>query len=106
MLFLFRKSGPSVARMVKFLGVTKAQATELKSLMNEGYVYRTLDHADTILAGHDLARLPTSDGSAAVYYVNMGDTYAATLMFDFKKQRFLVGSWGALVEAQPRRFAD
>lgn len=101
---LTRKSGPSVARMVKELGVTKAQATELKQLMNEGYVYLTLNRADVMLNGHGREYLLAAY-SSGVEYVNKGDTYAATLMFDFAKNKFLVGSWGDLVETQPRRFA-
>jgi hypothetical protein len=100
------KRGPSVARMVKFLGLSKAQATELKRMMNEGYVFATLNLADKYLDGCGREYLYSSDGSNGVDYVNMGDTYNTTLMFDFAKDKFIVGSWGDLVEAQPRRFAD
>jgi hypothetical protein len=27
-------------------------------------------------------------------YVNMGDTYVPTLIYDVKKQKFIVASWG------------
>jgi len=39
-------------------------------------------------------------------YVNMGDTYDTTLIYDYKTNRFVVSSWGDIVERQPRRFAD
>jgi hypothetical protein len=97
------KKGPSVARMVKFLGVTKAQATELKNLMNAGLVTRTLARADIMLDGYGRDELPSPSGR--VIYVDMGDTYNMTLMFDWSKDKFIVGSWGDLVEAQPRRFS-
>ena len=100
---LTRKSGPSVARMVKFLGIQKDQAEELKRLMNAGFVTRTLVRADIMLDGYGREELPSPSGR--VIYVNMGDTYTTTLMFDWSKDKFLVGSWGDLVEAQPRRFA-
>ena len=99
-----RKSGPSVARMVKFLGLSKAQATELKNLMNAGFVTRTLARADTMLNGCGREELPSPSGR--VIYINRGDTYDTTLMFDWAKDKFIVGSWGDLVEAQPRRFAN
>ena len=105
---LIPKKGPSVARMVQVLGITKAQATELKTLMNEGYIRRTLDTAEKILDGcgrEFLYSVADFDGGG-VEYVNMGDTYNSTLMFDYTKGKFIVGSWGELVEAQPRRFAD
>jgi predicted phosphodiesterase len=97
------KKGPSVARMVKFLGLSKAQAQVLKNLMNAGFVTRTLNVADTMLNGHGHEELPSPSGR--VIYVNMGDAYNMTLMFDWSKDKFTVGSWGDLVEAQPRRFA-
>jgi hypothetical protein len=31
-------------------------------------------------------------------YVNMGDTYDTTLIFDHRKGRFIVSSWGDIVE--------
>ena len=34
----------------------------------------------------------------------MGDTYDTTLLYDHKTGRFSVGSWGDIVERQPRRF--
>ena len=102
----FRIPGPSVARMVKILGVTKAQAAELKALMEDGYVHRVLDLADKVLDGFGREYLRASRVGNGIDYVNMGETYAPTLMFDYEKGRFIVGSWGDLVERQPRRFAD
>jgi len=99
----FRNPGPSVARMVKVLNITKAQAAELKALMEDGYVHRTLERADEIL-GFGREYLTPSDGGNGVDYVNTGDTYTPTLMFDYEKSRFLLGSWGDLVERQPSRF--
>lgn len=34
-------------------------------------------------------------------YCNTGDTYAATLIYDTAKDRYLLGSWGDLVENDP-----
>jgi len=36
-------------------------------------------------------------------YINMGETYAATLLFDYARGRWLVTSWGDWVEAQERK---
>jgi len=98
------KKGPSVARMVQVLGIQKDQAEELKRLMNAGLVTRTMARADIMLDGFGRDELPSPGGR--VIYVNMGDAHNMTLMFDWSKDKFMVGSWGALVEAQPRRFAD
>ena len=40
----------------------------------------------------------------AFVYVNMGDTYAPTVIYDIDHNRWLVTSWGDIVEAQARRF--
>lgn len=37
-------------------------------------------------------------------YVNMGDTYDCTLVYDHKKGRFYVTSWGDIVESAGKRF--
>ena len=102
----FRNPGPSVARMVKVLGLSKADASALKALMEEGYIHRTLERADKVLDGFGREYLTPSDGGNGVDYVNMGDAYVPTLMFDYKTSRFVAASWGDLVERQPRRFAD
>lgn len=101
-----RKSGPSVARMVAALNITKPQAAELKDMMNEGLIWHTLAYANEMLAGHGDEKLHTSDGSAGIYYINLRNPYATTLMFDLGKYRFLVASWGDIVDSQPRRFAN
>lgn len=36
-------------------------------------------------------------------YVNMGDTYAPTILYDYASQRFAVTSWGDYVETKERR---
>ena len=102
----FRNPGPSVARMVKVLGVEKSAASELKALMEDGYIKRTLTRASVILDGFGVEYLVPDDGTQPIAYVNMGDTYNTTIMFDHEKNRFLLGSWGDVVEAQPRRFAN
>lgn len=102
----FRNPGPSMARMVKMLGVSKAQASEIKDLMEEGFIHRVLRRADEALNGHGVEYLVPSDDTSPVAYVNRGETYAPTLMFDYEKGRFVTASWGDLVERQPRRFAN
>ncbi len=39
-----------------------------------------------------------SSGSHGVTYINMGDTYATTILFESDSERFTVGSWGDIVE--------
>jgi hypothetical protein len=92
--------------MVKVLGLRKSEAVELKALMEDGYIKRTLTRASVILDGCGVEYLVPNNNTQPIAYVNMGDTYSTTLLFDHHKNRFVIGSWGDLVEAQPRRFAN
>ena len=37
-------------------------------------------------------------------YVNMGDTYAPTVIYDTLKERFYITTWGDIIERQVKRF--
>ena len=37
-------------------------------------------------------------------YINFGDTYTPTIIYDNVKDKFLVSSWGDFVEPKPKRF--
>jgi hypothetical protein len=37
-------------------------------------------------------------------YVNQGDNYTPTIIYDTRKEKWFCTDWGTLVEAQPRRF--
>lgn len=102
----FRNPGPSAARMAKMLNISKTDSVALKALMEAGYIKRTLKHADQLLDGSGVEYLVPTNDTSPIAYVNMGDAYAPTLMFDHDKNRFIVGTWGDVVERQPRRFAD
>jgi hypothetical protein len=98
-------AGPSVKRMVDFLGISKSDAQALKDQMNEGAtVGSILKAADRILDGNGVESIGGYGGGLS--YVNMGDTYDYTLIYDRKSRRFVAAAWGDIVEAQPRRFAD
>ena len=97
--------GPSIKRMMDFLNMSKADAQMLKAKMDAGDTVRSiLSAADRILNGYGVESIPGVGG--ALSYVNMGDTYHDTLIFDRKTNRFVVSSWGDIVERQPRRFED
>ena len=98
----FRIGGPAVKTMSERLRISKADAQKLKDMMNDGEP-RILQAADGMMDGHGVERIP---GRPGLMYVNMGDTYDTTLIYDYKTDRFVVSSWGDIVERQPRRFAD
>ena len=39
-----------------------------------------------------------------ISYLNTGDSYGATLMYDHGRGKWLLACWGDIVERQPRRF--
>jgi len=58
---------------------------------------------DVILGGHGVEAFdpdadPDDMGPPRYEYVNMGDTYAATLIFDREKDRLSIGTWGDIAE--------
>lgn len=40
----------------------------------------------------------------AYYYLNAGDTYKATILCDLNTGKFIISSWGDVVEFQMKRF--
>lgn len=42
-------------------------------------------------------------GREGISYLNMGDTYDATVLFDSRNERFTVGCWGDVVERLERQ---
>lgn len=62
-----------------------------------------LEEANRILDGHGIEFLESENGKAAAYYVNMGDTYAPTLLLDTARSRVWATTWGDWVEAEERR---
>lgn len=62
-----------------------------------------LEAANSILEGHGIEYLESVNGRAHAYYVNMGDTYAPTILLDTSSDSVRVTSWGDWVEAQERK---
>lgn len=69
-----------------------------------GEPFRFMERANDVLDGNGVERLRSINGRAKAYYVNMGDTYGTTLIFQQQPtERFIVGSWGDWLEAQESR---
>lgn len=91
-----------------------AQVLIIRAYMQSGRTHPQIDIAlDTInkiLNGHGVEAL-TDNGwdtyycNCGVLYVNMGETYCSTVCYDTRKERWLISSWGDLVENDPKRFA-
>ena len=70
--------------------------------LTSGKITRALDTIDDLIGG--FGREFIGNGRQGVSYINMGDTYANTVLYDYKAERFLVGCWGDIVEREPKRF--
>jgi len=69
------------------------------------YMHRLEIALNEILEGYGTeAIFGDSDAmQPAAAYINMGDTYTATLLYDYTRGRWLVTSWGDWVESQERK---
>ena len=62
--------------------------------MTEGHGVEYIAHRDDTLHG-------------SIYgldYVNQGKTYATTIIFDHKSNRFILGDWGSIVERREGQY--
>jgi len=66
-----------------------------------------LDALSTVLCGFGVESIHDHKGRAVCWYVNMGDTYAPTVMLAHNRKTgrwtWRVGSWGDWVEAQEKQ---
>jgi hypothetical protein len=69
------------------------------------YAENILQHVSDLLDCCGVEYLHSDNDSwnipAGYSYVNTGETYDLTLMYDHKKRRFLVSSWGDIAETFP-----
>lgn len=76
-------------------------------LHEAGYstVEDVLRNVNAIIGAHGVEALsaPHDDGTPnpIAYYVNTGDTYSATLLWDVRKKRFELTTWGDWYERSP-----
>lgn len=111
---------PSKKKIQEHLGLSSKEATKLKRHLADADNSWGRERADRVDATLDLAnRLMDAYGVEAVrgdwvdryyqdintLYVNTGDTYNATLLYDTVKERFYLttlGDWVEMVERQGR----
>ncbi len=69
-----------------------------------------MEEANELIGGHGVEYIRHKEDAFTgprvfgLECVNMGDPYAATLLFDHDKGAFIVGSWGSLVESRPNSY--
>ena len=107
---------PSVRTIEAGLGVPRATAKLIRHRLEECRqvfpcrVAPTLQAIDHLIDRHGVEYLPSRQDTfhvaLGIDYVNQGDPYRATVIFDLARESFLIGCWGDLVERFPRRFGS
>jgi hypothetical protein len=99
-------STPSVKRLAEGLGLLPAKAKTLKKKMDTESVEDALAFADKAMNGFGVEYIASSEDTMrtpdGLDFVNMGDTYDTTLVYDHGKGKYLITSWGDIVEADMR----
>lgn len=70
-----------------------------------------LDTCNAILHGYGVEAIRDNQWENGYYmdigllYVNMGDTYIPTVVYDTRKKQWYVTSWGNIIERNEKRFS-
>ena len=96
----------SVSTIMKYLGLTKEQSTELRKAMKKD---TALELYNTMANGCGIENIGLPDGCFSscqkpdvdIEYVNKGDTYATTLLK--VNGNYRIGCWGDEVERYERK---
>jgi hypothetical protein len=116
---------PSVHNLVNNLNIGKEKAKLIRMLIKYGFdyvyehinqdlfrktirklaycysephrLYKILHAIDELLEGHGVECI-RKDGEVALEYINMGDTYIPTIVFNHQTWTFRCCSWGDIVE--------
>jgi hypothetical protein len=92
-----------------YLNVAKQIRVFMINANNEESVDNCLDEINTLLKGYGIEAIHDNKWeryylSIGLLYVNMGDTYAQTIVYDTRTENFMVCSWGDIVEHNEKRF--
>ena len=121
---------PRVNKIMAMLAITKPQAELVKMVLTEeidsvlfkgsnlivtsrgSHINNQMEAINTIIGGYGVEALRQHNISTDNYwmdtraiYVNMGDTYTLTLLYDILMDRFYFTSWGDFVESAERKGA-
>jgi len=97
--------GPSIESLRKKLKLKKIEAKSLKEHMNELDPERTMKIANKYMRGYGVEAVRDENiwighywQNTGLLYVNKGDTYDTTLVYDTEKNKFDIMSWGDWAE--------
>jgi hypothetical protein len=94
---------PSIKRLQDHLGIAREQAVSIRRALQTNTPGDALEHANKLLDAHGIECIRDNDmrtyyGDIAYEYVNMGDTYIPTIIFDTDTGAFSVRSIGDVLE--------
>lgn len=98
-------NAPSIKKLA-LLGISAEQARVIRGLIHDNKPSRALRLANDAMNCHGIEAVRDEDDylfNNATDYVNTGDTYATTLIFDRSSWRVFVGTIGDFIEAAERR---
>lgn len=84
----------------------------VRQVANETNISNALKWANHVLAGHGVEYMRDERDDInyrdmyGIEYVNMGDSYVETVIYDHSARRFRFMSLGDLIESMPRRFKE
>jgi hypothetical protein len=121
---------PSITRLVSGLSITPEQAATIRGLIqgtirtigNEQFpasnqwfsscynqprrIDRILACINEVMSGHGVEAIWGSDAYwPAADYINTGDTYSATILFNRESSAFQLTTWGDFFERNERRYS-
>jgi hypothetical protein len=106
---------PSAKTIMTGLNVDKKTAETIRRYMRNYSPWKALKFANALIEGAmGVEYIPAAHESmdavnepySGLDYLNFGDSYTTTLLFDHKKERYYVCAWGDIVENSPRRFGE
>ena len=91
---------PSVCRRIR---------KEMDNAATYDQIDKALDTINEILKGYGVESIRDNNWDSyycdiGILYVNMGDTYIPTVIYDTRKDSWYVTSWGDIVERNEKRF--
>lgn len=123
----YRKA-PSVKRLIRYLGITKDIAEQIRDLIHghkspKDYdsvkdwtrqCYNMPSHPELVMcaineliAGYGTEGISSESFSCykpVIEYVNMGDTYTSTIYYSYDTENYYLGSYGDWVEMNERKY--
>jgi hypothetical protein len=79
--------------------VTPEQIEEIYQRWKAGKLF--LHRVNTLIEGFGTEAIMKNDGTTAAIYVNLGETYATTIVRDCKADVYRIESWGDYAERTP-----